>query len=45
MAIAAAFSMMSAFFMGSLYVAGALGATALILMKFFNICTLMNIVS
>lgn len=37
MAIAAAFSMMSAFFMGSLYVAGALGATALILMKFFNI--------
>ncbi|MCI0845214.1 MAG: TRAP transporter large permease subunit, partial [Chloroflexi bacterium] len=37
MAIAAAFSMMSAFFMGGLYVAGALGAIALILMKFFNI--------
>ena len=37
MAIAAAFSMMSAFFMGSLYVAGALGAIALLLMKFFNI--------
>ena len=37
MAIAAAFSMMSAFFMGGLYVAGALGAIALLLMKFFNI--------
>ena len=37
MAIAAAFSMMGAFFMGGLYVAGALGALALILMKFFNI--------
>ena len=37
MAIAAAFSMMGAFFMGGLYVAGALGAIALILMKFFNI--------
>jgi TRAP-type C4-dicarboxylate transport system permease large subunit len=29
--------MMSAFFMGGLYVAGALGAIALLLMKFFNI--------
>ena len=37
MAIGAAFGMMSAFFMGGLYVAGALGAIALILMKFFNI--------
>ena len=37
MAIAAAFSMMTAFFMGGLYVAGALGAIALLLMKFFNI--------
>lgn len=37
MAIGAAFSMMSAFFMGGLYVAGALGAIALLLMKFFNI--------
>ena len=37
MAIAAAFSMMSAFFMAGLYVAGALGAIALLLMKFFNI--------
>ena len=37
MAIAAALSMMSAFFMGGLYVAGALGAIALLLMKFFNI--------
>lgn len=37
MAIGAAFGMMSAFFMGGLYVAGALGAVALILMKFFNI--------
>jgi TRAP-type C4-dicarboxylate transport system permease large subunit len=37
MAIAAAFSMMSAFFMGGLYVSGALGLIALLLMKFFNI--------
>ena len=37
MASGAAFGMMSAFFMGGLYVAGALGAIALILMKFFNI--------
>ena len=37
MAIAAAFSMMTAFFMGGLYVAGALGVIALLLMKFFNI--------
>ncbi len=37
MAIGAAFGMMSAFFMGGLYVAGALGAIALLLMKFFNI--------
>ena len=37
MAIGAAFGMMSALFMGGLYVAGALGAIALILMKFFNI--------
>ena len=37
MAIGVAFGMMSAFFMGGLYVAGALGAIALILMKFFNI--------
>ena len=37
MAITAAFSMMSAFFMGGLYVSGALGVIALLLMKFFNI--------
>ena len=37
MAIAAAFSMMTVFFMGGLYVAGALGVIALLLMKFFNI--------
>ena len=37
MAIAAAFSMMSAFFMGGLYVSGALGVVALLLMKLFNI--------
>jgi C4-dicarboxylate transporter DctM subunit len=37
MAIAAAFSMMSAFFMAGVYVAGALGMIALLLMKFFNI--------
>ncbi|MCH8988195.1 MAG: TRAP transporter large permease subunit [Chloroflexi bacterium] len=37
MAIAAAFTMMGAFFMGGLYVAGALGTLALILMKVFNI--------
>ncbi len=37
MAIGAAFGMMSAFFMGGLYVAGALGAIALLLMKYFNI--------
>ena len=37
MAIIAAFSMMSAFFMGGLYVSGALGLIALLLMKFFNI--------
>ncbi len=37
MAIAATFTMMGAFFMAGLYVAGALGAIALILMKFFNI--------
>ena len=37
MAIAAAFTMMSAFFMAGLYVAGALGTIALLLMKFFNI--------
>ena len=37
MAIGAAFGMMSAVFIGGLYVAGALGAIALILMKFFNI--------
>ena len=37
MAIVAAFSMLGAFFMGGLYVAGALGAIALILMKFFSL--------
>ena len=37
MAIAAAFTMLGAFFMGGLYVAGALGAIALILMKFFSL--------
>ena len=37
MAIAAAFSMMSGLFIAGLYVAGALGAIALLLMKFFNI--------
>lgn len=37
MAITVAFSMMSAFFMGGLYVSGALGVIALLLMKFFNI--------
>ena len=37
MAIAAAFSMMSAFFMAGLYVSGALGLIALLLMKFFNV--------
>ena len=37
MAIGATFSMMSVFFTGGLYVAGVLGAIALLLMKFFNI--------
>ena len=37
MAIAAAFTMMGAFFMAGLYVAGALGVLALILMKFFSL--------
>ena len=37
MAIAAAFTMMGAFFMAGLYVAGALGTLALILMKLFDI--------
>ena len=37
MAIVAAFSMMSVFFMAGLYVAGALGTISLLLMKFFNI--------
>ncbi|MDA0263574.1 MAG: TRAP transporter large permease subunit [Chloroflexi bacterium] len=37
MAIAAAFTMMGAFFMGGLYVAGALGTLALLIMKFFNL--------
>lgn len=37
MAIGAAFGMVGAFFMGGINVAGALGALALIIMKFFNI--------
>ena len=37
MVIGAAFGMMTALFMGGLYVAGALGVIALILMKFFSI--------